>query len=629
MSKFFLLVIFFIVCLSAGIGALVSLSFIKVGDLTALEQYHAGTPSILLDDNGQEWARFELDRRSPIGYHQIPQSLINAFLAAEDRDFFNHSGISWRGILRSALVNIRHRKIAQGASTITQQLIKLMFLDSKRTYSRKIKEQLFSIMLERQYSKEHIFKTYVNYVYFGCGIYGIESAAQRFWGVSAAQLSIAQSASLASIVRSPRMYCPLINPEAHLSRRNLVLKLMYEQQFINEQEYHAAINEELNLVQEASHYGLYVKESIRQQLEDLLGKRNLYQGGLRIQTTIDSDIQRSSERYFQEHFDELSKQMGKDIQGAMVILDHATGEIKAMIGGTNFKKTPFNRALQSRRQMGSILKPLVYAQALIDGSSMLDLAIDQPVEIETGRSVWMPQNYHKRFEGSMTLARALTVSCNTIAAQLIQQVGPHKVAALARLAGISKAIHSYPSLALGCVDATTLEAASMFGVFAADGVRMRPYSIRWVKDQWGTTLYHHTAIPVTVMPRLVAQQVASVMQNALARYARLHNIETSLFAHGKTGTTNESRTCWFCGSTARYTTALYVGLDSNESLGHVYPSRVAFPLWLKCYYRLFSPKDEFIVDPMLEWQSVDAYTGQINRSSEHLRVLVPKQHQDF
>jgi penicillin-binding protein 1B len=131
------------------------------------------------------------------------------------------------------------------------------------------------------------------------------------------------------------------------------------------------------------------------------------------------------------------------------------------------------------------------------------------------------------------------------------------------------------------------------------------------------------------MPRLVAQQVASVMQNALARYARLHNIETSLFAHGKTGTTNESRTCWFCGSTARYTTALYVGLDSNESLGHVYPSRVAFPLWLKCYYRLFSPKDEFIVDPMLEWQSVDAYTGQINRSSEHLRVLVPKQHQDF
>lgn len=612
-TRYLVLFSILIFCFTALLG--VGFAFLRMPwvDLSPLEQYKAGKPSILLDDEGIEWARFELDRRDRIKFNQFPLHLKQAFLAAEDREFFSHFGISFKGIARSLVVNLWRARRAQGASTITQQLVRLLFFDNQRTFSRKIKEQLMSLAVEQQFSKEQILTAYLNHVYFGCGIYGVEAAAQRFWGISANEVSVAQAAVLAGIMQSPAMYCPLIKPQASIGRRNVVLKQMLQTGFVTAEEYEAAKQELLHLKEDARiRCAPHLKEAIRQQLEERFGRHMLYQGGLRIQTTINKRMQLTAQDLFSKHFKKVRAQVHKETDGALISLHAPTGEIKVLIGGTDFAHSQFNRALQAQRQLGSIFKPLVYAQALMDGHDLAEMVTDEPIDISLPNgSTWSPHNYNEQFEGPMTLARALIVSCNTITVKTILDIGPAKVSYLGQRAGL-RIRGAYPSLSLGCIDGTLRQAAGLMAVFANDGNYQEPHFIKWVKDEWDSKIYEYRPRHTAVIPPRVAHQIASVLQIAMQRYARLNGVKVGYGCFGKTGTTNDFRTCWFSGAAGQFVTSLYLGRDDNSPLGFsVYPSRVAFPLWHALYEALFQPLVKPIIyDSELTEQTINAWTGE-------------------
>ena len=389
----FYILSFFVIFLAIMVGVLSALFDNAVVDFSILEHYEVGKPSIVLDDQGNEWARFEKDKRDPLDIEQMPIHLINAFVAAEDHSFFTHCGISFKGIARSLLVNLYSGKKVQGASTITQQLIKLLFVGSSRTFSRKIKEQIVAVVVEQQYSKDQIFQTYANHVYFGCGIYGVEAASQRFWSKSARDLTIAEAATLAGIVKSPGRYCPLLFPRSSQHRRNIVLRSMYQCGFISREQYEYEIEQPVDIIMPHDEAcGMHLKEMIRIFLESLYDKELLYNGGLKIQTTINIAMQKNAEIQFHKHVTDLREKSQKPIDGALLCMEGKTGAVKALIGGYDFSTSQFNRATQAIRQIGSTIKPLVYAAALEQGFSFADVLEDEPLKIVSGNQIWEPRN---------------------------------------------------------------------------------------------------------------------------------------------------------------------------------------------------------------------------------------------
>src|SRR5579863_1048286 len=328
-------------------------------DFSILAHYDAARPSILYDDQGNEWGKFQLDRRDPVDGARLPQHVINAFIAAEDWHFFLHHGISWKGIARSIIVNLYYGRKVQGASTITQQLVKLLFFDSQKTFKRKIKEQLYALLVEQQLTKDQILHTYLNYVCFGCGIYGIEAASQRFWSKHAHEISVDEACTLAGIIRSPARYCPLVYPLSAQKRRDVILGKMKHLGFITPQEYEDLVARAVTI--KDKNYDMFaphIKEMLRVSLENIVGKTTLYSAGLRIQTTINSTMQTAAQEAFTTEMIKLREKLGNELDGGMIVLDRKTGEIKALVGGFDFTASKFNRATQARRQIGSILKPL-------------------------------------------------------------------------------------------------------------------------------------------------------------------------------------------------------------------------------------------------------------------------------
>lgn len=588
-------------------------------DFLPLAHYNPGHPSILLDDEGKEWARFALDRREPIPLAQMPIHLKNAFIAAEDWNFFSHPGISLKGIVRSLLKNLSHRKMVQGASTITQQLVKLLFFDSQKTFKRKIKEQVYALLAERQFSKEQILETYLNHVYFGAGIYGVEAASQRFWGKHAAQLSLDESATLAAIIRCPSQYYPATHPEAAQRRRNIILHSMMKLDFIDQRAYETAhaVTVAVKPQEPGSSVAPHLKELIRIQLEDGLGKNILYTGGLTIQTTLNTRIQELAQTAFTKHMNEFKKTMMPAVDGALITLDSKTGQIKAMIGGYDYTSSKFNRVWQSKRQIGSVIKPLIYAVAVEQGLSFADTQIDEPVSIEQHNAVWQPNNYNNRFDGSMSLAQALVRSNNIISVKTLLTIGIKPVVQLARACHLPDPIHPYPSLALGCVDASLKDVAGMFNVFANHGVYVQPHFIISVKDSWGKKIGKYQYTKEQIVPARTADTVAKVMELGIKRWRKAFNQELVPYdVICKTGTTNDCRTCWFAGASPDITTVVYVGCDDNRSLGDVYPLKSAFPIWLDVHASLQPESKHFDYDSLLKPVLINQWTGRFTSSSD-------------
>lgn len=595
------------------LGFLVFISHDGVLDFSPLERSVAARPTIVLDTKGVEWTRFQLDRRDPILFSAMPKHLVNAFVAAEDWDFFSHKGISFKGIVRSTLVNLYHRRIVQGASTITQQLVKLLFFDAQRTFKRKIKEQLYALLIEQRYSKDYIMQLYLNNVYFGCGIYGVEAASHTFWGKSASALTVDESAILAGIVRSPGAYCPLLHPEGSVKRRNVVLAKMARLHFITEGELAAYNVKPLTLVAHTAETASHVKEMIRQFMEERFGRQKLYTGGMIVKTTLDTELQSIAEKAFKQQIDLLRSTLRDNVDGGLLSIDPRTGAIRALVGGYNFKESQFNRVVQTSRQIGSLIKPLVYAAALEKGKSFADTMIDEQLNFEQPNgTTWSPNNYNLKFEGRMTLARALYRSNNIIAIKTLLEIGYDRVLELAHQCHLQGLFNRYPSLALGCLDGTLKEITAVFNIFANNGCYVEPYVIDWVKDVFGSKVYRHETQEITVLSPLISGQVTKVLTLALKRVRSWYQgnwLESE--AISKTGTTNDCRTNWYVGSTPELTTGVYIGCDDNTPLGkNSYPLRTAFPIWLRIHKTSSHEPTQFVLDPRLQYILIDEMSGR-------------------
>lgn len=580
-------------------------------DIGTLQNDIHARPSIVLDDEGNELTRFQIERCDPVQFAAIPDTVIQAFLAAEDRSFFHHAGISFRGIIRSLFVNMYYAKRMQGASTITQQLVRLLYFDARKTFVRKLKEQVVAILLERQLSKHQIMELYLNHVYFGCGIYGIGAAVQRFWGKSIDQITLDEAAVLAAIMKSPQNYCPLLFPLSCQQRRNVILNSMMQCKFITYEQYEQAVKKPVAVVDRSRMNAPHAKEWIRYFVEKEFGRDKLYRGGLIIQTTLNSTMQKTAAEEFKKHIGQLRKKMMPEIDGALMCMQVKNGEIKALVGGYDFAVSQFDRAHSAYRQFGSIFKPLVYAAALENGVQLFETEIDEPFELVQENNVWKPDNFSNTFDGQMTLAYALSHSNNIVTIKTLLKIGVQKVVNVAQRFNLSAKILPYPSLALGCVDGTLKEAVGMFNVFANNGMYVEPHLIRWIKDSVGTKIWKTKIEPNRALSSKVNDQVARVLGLSMERLKKRFPEVLNCSAIGKTGTHDKCRSCWFVGSTPTYTTGIYIGCDDNRSLGrNIFGSKTAFPLWLNVQQKLPNEKKHFAVDPSLQQITIHEKTGK-------------------
>jgi penicillin-binding protein 1A len=595
-------------------------------DFAALDIYTIAQPSVVLDDEGAIIAKFELDKRAPVAFDKLPKNLIQAFVAAEDHSFFTHSGISARGIVRSALVNFLHGKVKQGASTITQQIARLMFLSYERTWFRKIQEVFIAMQLERQLSKEQILELYLNNIYFGRGIYGVEAACRRLWSKPLQELSIPEAATLAGVAASARLYSPLNAPGGATKRRNIILNSMRKLNFITTEEYKTAVATPMaiNDFAPGNPIRMYVQEWVRQWAEQTFGKDVLYQKGLKIKTSINTPTQEHAEQAFSDVVHGLRVKLGNKLNGGMMSLEPSTGKIKAMIGGYDFKQSQFNRATQAYRQVGSTFKPILFALAMRAGIEMDSVFIDEPIEMEMPNgSVWRPINWYNSFNGPMTLARALTRSVNTIAIKLFMKISGAYVAPWSRQFGITKHLTEYPSAALGTAEATVEENAAAFNVFANNGVYTKPYLIEWVKDEHNNKIYEATPNSKRILDPILCSRMVNVLElrmlNAKKQYRKAWISSQSI---GKTGSTNGASTTWFVGATPTLTTALYIGCDDNTPMGsNLLASRTALPIWHKFYLQLPATRKRFFQDPSLHEYHVNWITGEPANSNTETDVI--------
>jgi len=326
---------------------------------------------------------------------------------------------------------------------------------------------------------------------------------------------------------------------------------------------------------------------------------------------------------FVEHFEKMRAKYGADFNGALISMDRKSGQIKALIGGVSFSESQFNRAFYARRQQGSVFKPLLYATALENGLSLLDTAIDEPLQVRQGQYVWEPRNHTRTFDGEMTLARALSYSNNIISAKVILHIGPESVVEMAHRFHFKGPLAPYPSLALGCLDSTLSEVTGMFNVFANEGIYCEPYVLSWVKDPWGKTVYRATPVKERVLSSKIASQIGHALTSGLERKRKFARNWIDSMAMSKTGTTNDSRVCWFAGSTPEITTVVSVGCDDNRPMGtNVFPLHTAYPIWLSLHTQLKTEQKQFFFDPSLHTVLVDWKTGKIvSREADGQEVL--------
>jgi penicillin-binding protein 1A len=491
-----------------------------------------------------------------------------------------------------------------------------MFLSNKQTIWRKIREAFISFQLERHFTKRQILQLYLNNMYFGRGIYGVEAACRRFWNKSVLDVSIDEAATLAAVAKSARLYSPLNAPDGAKRRRNINLRSMFRLGFISYEQYQELIKKEL-VIQDytpGNKIRLYIKERIRQWAEKLWGRDVLYRKGLKIKTTINKKKQALAEKLFCKKVEELRVKIGDQLNGGMLSIDPNTGKIRVSIGGYDFRESQFNRAFQAVRQMGSSFKPIVYTAAILSGLELDTVMVDEPVEMELPgcSKTWRPKNWTRRFDGEMTLARALSFSNNVITIKTLLKTGVKNVVNLSRKFGITRALSEYPSLALGTAEATVEENVSAFNVFANNGIYVKPYMVEWVRDKWGKKLWETMPERRKVLDGKTNSKMVNALSLRLKRTEKIVGAGNWINAEaiGKTGSTNEAATTWYVGATPGLTTAIYLGRDDNKPLGrYVFGSQTAYPVWVEFYRKIDFAKKQFYIDPGLREMVIDWVTG--------------------
>jgi penicillin-binding protein 1A len=541
------------------------------------------------------------EQRIEIPLERMSPNLIKAVISVEDQRFYEHSGVDAIRVAAAAITNIREGRRAEGGSTITQQLARQSFLSRDKTYRRKLKEVILAAHIETVHSKEQILELYLNKVYFGDGLYGVEAASRGYFGKSASELTVDEAALLAGLIQSPSSYAPTVNLERAVARRNVVLSAMTSSGAIDAETAEKARKAPVKLengLEIRETFGLYFKEQVRRELVDRFGWQRVYQGGLKVYTTMDSDLQQAAEQLVEKGLVEIESrrifkyptkkdyQPAKDgertpyLQAALVSVDPTTGHVKAMVGGRDFTESRFNRATQARRQSGSAFKPFVFAAAIEAGYSPATVITRLNDPIQTLQGDWVPEDEHST-ASSMTLRTALRTSSNRAAVQLLNSVGIQNAVAQTEKMNMGTP-PSVPSMALGSSEVTLLALTSAYGAFAAEGTLRQPTLVRRVEDSDGQVLYHaeekaHQAISRTTA-YLMSSMLADVVNYGTAYRARQAGF--TLQAAGKTGTTNDYLDAWFVGYTPRVVTGVWIGFDQPQTIiANGYGGELAVPIW--------------------------------------------------
>jgi penicillin-binding protein 1A len=690
------LIIGLLVLVSALVGATVGLLLVYSTDLpqvNQLEHYRPSSITELYDDQGRTIGSFALQRRVVATYDDYPPVMRQALISIEDKDFYRHWGINvWR-IAGAAYRDIRSGGRVQGASTLTMQLARNLFLSPDRSFHRKIQEALLAVQIERRFTKPQIFTLYANQIYLGHGVYGFEAASQFYFSKPAKKLTLDEAALLAGLPKSPTYYSPITHPDHALKRRNLVINSMLEDGEITAQQATVARDQpvQLNLAHDPDSLAPYFVEEIRRYLEGKYGSDQVHEGGLRVYTSLDMDLQRFANRALfdglaayerrhgwrgrlqnvltgdvtlanYQHPDwesdpevnsyvhalvtavtpasasvrfgrysatltsadaawtrkrlsailkpgdiayvkvlslnadgkaRVSLEEDSGVQGALVAIDNASGEIKAMVGGRDFNLSKFNRATQALRQVGSSFKPYVYTAAIDRGATPDDTILDAPISfpMPTG-AAYEPHNYDEKFEGTITLRRALAQSRNIPALKLADNLGIKIVIDYAHRFGITSNIPPYLPVALGAVEVTPMEQTSAFSVFPNDGVHITPRYITKVTDYEGRTLEENFPDVRDAVSARTARTMTAMLREVVLHGTGIAASTLKYPLAGKTGTTNNFTDAWFVGFSPSITCGVWVGYDEKKFLGaRETGARAALPIWMDFMKAALAGKD--------------------------------------
>ncbi len=726
------------------IGGVIGILWFGTQGLPSIESLQDYQPSLITrvySDEGDVIGQFFVERRIYLPISEMPKSLLNAIIAVEDTRFFEHPGLDVVGILRAAWTNLKSGGKVQGASTITQQLARTLFLSRERTYKRKIRELILAIKMELVLSKEKILEMYLNQIYFGHGAYGVGAAAQTYFDKNLAEINLSEATILAGLPKAPNTYSPYRNPERAKNRQEHVLHRMVQTKFISQTEANEALSAEITFRRKSlKPIASYFLEHIRQTLVDHYGETMVYKGGLQVYTTLNIAMQKAADEAIYQGLHELDKRQGwrgplghqsltelqnqsgefnqdlnpggilkaivtktskdaaevlventykgkialpdmawaqrrlkrgkevtdaivrKDltakeilkpgdiievvtkngdleggefileqtpiVEGSLLALDPRTGAVRAMVGGYDFQRSEFNRAITAKRQPGSAFKPIIYASALRKGYSPATLILDAPVvyEQEEEGEIWKPENYEKRFFGMISLRESLRHSRNAATVRLLEQIGVQDVMDLADALGIHSPLSQDLSLALGSSSVTLQEITSAYGVFSNQGLWLPPYTISTVKNLEGEILEQHIFEPQQAVSKetayLVTNMMMDVIQSGTGRRAK--SIGRPLA--GKTGTTNSYQDAWFVGYAPNLATGVWVGFDGVRTLGRLESgAHAALPIWTQFMGRALQPLPvtTFNIPKGIRFSQVDTVTGTLpSKTSKNVTTEV-------
>ncbi|HEY3098291.1 MAG TPA: PBP1A family penicillin-binding protein [Methylomirabilota bacterium] len=603
---------------AAGVAALWAFTILprSLPSVKTLETFQPLQGTKVYDDNDELLTELHVERRIFVPLAHIPQTLRDAIIATEDRRFYSHFGVDPIGVARAIYQNYRRGRIVEGGSTITQQLTKVLFLTPDKSLERKMKEAALALELERRYPKDRILEMYLNQVYFGNGAYGVEAASRTYFGKSVTELSVKEAALLAGLPRAPSTYSPFEHGEAAKRRREVVLRRMVEYGALKDADAKKLARADLGLIppERRRTTGQYFLEYVQQTLEAKYGADMVFKGGLNVYTTLNPTMQLAAEQSLKDGLKALegrskTARPGEHPEGAIVTIEPQTGYVRAMVGGYDFFRSEFNRAVQARRQPGSAFKPFVYIAALESGFTAASRIEDAPVSYAVGpNGAWKPENYDRKFRGPTTLQQAVEESVNVVTVKLQEQIGLSRTVRVARRFGISSPLDVNLSLALGTSDLTLLELTSAYAALANQGAWLPPTTIRYVTDAQGKLLEEHIAEPKEAVAPETAYVITHMLRGVVERGTGIAAKSLGRPIAAKTGTTNDYSNAWFVGYTPRVATGVWVGYDRPRSLGKDETgSRVAVPIWVSYMGKVLgdSPREDFPIPEKVVLVPVD------------------------
>jgi penicillin-binding protein 1A len=574
-SKVEKIILVVILVVLAGLAGLTLRILSQLPDIESLNSYIPSESTILYSADGKVLARFhQEENRQVVPLSKISIYFQKAVIATEDPHFYEHHGLDFGGIIRASLKNFAYGRIVEGGSTITQQLARNVYLNKRKTYARKIAEALLALQIERRYTKEEILELYLNQVYLGHNAYGVESAANLYFGKTAAELDLAESAMIAGLIRGPELYSPYRNFKGSKLRQIFVINKMLEQGLVDEGEAKQAAIESMNYTPQSlkslGEIAPYFISYVLQTLTDKYGEEIVYHGGLKVYTTLDSSMQTAAESVVTKFVSEEGKQFHFS-QAALASLDPRTGYIKAMVGGASFLESKFNRVTQAKRQPGSSFKPFIYTAAIEQGISPGAILSDSPTTFQVWPSQWnpngswQPKNFDGKFRGPVTMSYALERSLNIPSIKLLERVGIQNAIDVAQRLGIQSRLEPALSLALGASEVSILEMTSAFGVFADAGIRVEPAAITKIESRDGVLLYNHPIVERRVLDENVAAVMVEMMKGVMLRGTGLRG-QIDRPAAAKTGTSQDFKDAWFIGYVPQLVTGVWVGNDDNSPM---------------------------------------------------------------